>query len=173
VKDRWRVSARLRDVVGLYLDPPERAMVFCVDEKSQIQALNRSQPILSVLPGVRERRSHDCKRNGTTSLFATLDMATGKFIGSLHHRHRSVEFKKFFARVDAEVPADLDMHLICDNYATHKTPAVKRWVGTPPPLPPAFRAHEHIVAQHGTVVRRVDQQEDPPRQPPLGLRART
>jgi len=119
---------KLRDVVGLYLDPPERAMVFCVDEKSQIQALNRSQPILPVLPGVPERRSHDYKRNGTTSLFAALDMATGKVIGSLHHRHRSVEFKKFLIRLDAEVPEELDVHLICDNYATHKTPAVKRWL---------------------------------------------
>ena len=130
---------KLRDVVGLYLDPPERAMVFCVDEKSQIQALNRSQPILPVLPGVPERRSHDYQRNGTTSLFAALDMATGKVIGSLHHRHRSVEFKKFLARVDAEVPADLDVHLICDNYATHKTPAVKRWLERHP------RFHLHFV----------------------------
>lgn len=130
---------KLRDVVGLYLDPPERAVVFCVDEKSQIQALNRSQPILPVLPGVPERRSHDYKRNGTTSLFAALDMATGKVIGSLHRRHRSVEFQKFLARVDTEVPEDLDVHLICDNYATHKTPAVKRWLERHP------RFHLHFV----------------------------
>ena len=130
---------KLRDVVGLYLDPPERAAVFCVDEKSQIQALNRSQPILPVLPGVPERRSHDYKRNGTTSLFAALDMATGKVIGSLHHRHRSVEFKKFLIRLDAEVPEELDVHLICDNYATHKTPAVKRWLERHP------RFHLHFV----------------------------
>jgi transposase len=130
---------KLRDVVGLYLDPPERAVVFCVDEKSQIQALNRSQPILPVLPGVPERRSHDYKRNGTTSLFAALDMATGKVIGSLHRRHRSVEFKKFLARLDTEVPDDLDVHLICDNYATHKTPAVKRWLERHP------RFHLHFV----------------------------
>jgi transposase len=130
---------KLRDVVGLYLDPPERAMVFCVDEKSQIQALNRSQPILPVLPGVPERRSHDYKRNGTTSLFAALDMATGKVIGSLHHRHRSIEFKKFLIRLDTEVPEELDIHLICDNYATHKTPAVKRWLERHP------RFHLHFV----------------------------
>jgi transposase len=130
---------KLRDVVGLYLDPPERAMVFCVDEKSQIQALNRSQPILPVLPGVPERRSHDYKRNGTTSLFAALDVATGKVIGSLHRRHRSVEFKKFLIRVDAEVPEVLDVHLICDNYATHKTPVVKRWLERHP------RFHLHFV----------------------------
>jgi transposase len=130
---------KLRDVVGLYLDPPERAVVFCVDEKSQIQALNRSQPILPVLPGVPERRSHDYKRNGTTSLFAALDMATGKVIGSLHRRHRSVEFKKFLIRVDSEVPEYLDVHLICDNYATHKSPAVKAWLERHP------RFHLHFV----------------------------
>jgi len=130
---------KLRDVVGLYLDPPERAVVFCVDEKSQIQALNRSQPILPVLPGVPERRSHDYKRNGTTSLFAALDMATGKVIGSLHRRHRSVEFKKFLIRVDGEVPEGLDVHLICDNYATHKSPAVKAWLERHP------RFHLHFV----------------------------
>jgi hypothetical protein len=98
---------KLRDVVGLYLDPPERAVVLCVDEKSQIQALNRSQPILPLLPGVAERRRHDYNRHGTTSLFAALDYATGKIVGSLHQRHRSIEFKKFLNKLDAEVPADL------------------------------------------------------------------
>ena len=123
---------KVRDVVGLYLDPPERAMVFCVDEKSQIQALNRSQPILPLLPGTPERRSHDYTRHGTTSLFAALDMATGTIIGSLHRRHRAAEFKKFLDRLDAEVPAELDVHLILDNYATHKTPAIKRWLARHP-----------------------------------------
>ena len=132
---RIELKSRHRALVRPY----ERAMVFCVDEKSQIQALNRSQPILPVLPGVPERRSHDYKRNGTTSLFAALDMATGKVIGSLHRRHRSVEFKKFLARLDTEVPEDLDVHLICDNYATHKTPAVKRWLERHP------RFHLHFV----------------------------
>jgi transposase len=119
---------KVRDVVGVYLDPPERAVVLCVDEKSQIQALNRSQPILPMLPGTPERRSHDYVRHGTTSLFAALDASTGMVIGSLHARHRAVEFKKFLARIDAEVPGDLAVHLVLDNYATHKTPAVKRWL---------------------------------------------
>ena len=113
---------KVRDVVGLYLDPPEKALVLCVDEKSQIQALDRSQPVLPMVPGVPERRSHDYVRAGTTTLFAALEVATGKVIGSLHRRHRAAEFKKFLAKLDKEVPADLEVHLILDNYATHKTP---------------------------------------------------
>jgi transposase len=119
---------KVRDVVALYLDPPERAVVLCVDEKSQIQALNRFQPILPMMPGVPERRSHDYVRHGTTSLFAALDMASGQVIGSLQKRHRAVEFKKFLVQIDDEVPAELDVHLILDNYATHKTPEIKRWL---------------------------------------------
>ncbi len=119
---------KLRDVVGLYLDPPERAVVMCVDEKSQIQALNRSQPILPILPGVPERRSHDYTRHGTTSLFAALDYATGKVTGSTYQRHRSIEFKKFLRTLDSEVPGYLDIHLVLDNYGTHKTPTIKRWL---------------------------------------------
>ncbi|MFI6865253.1 IS630 family transposase [Streptomyces sp. NPDC050421] len=119
---------KVRDVVGLYLDPPERALVLCVDEKSQIQALDRSQPVLPMMPGVPERRSHDYIRAGTTTLFAALEVATGKVIGSLHRRHRAAEFKKFLAKVDKEVPVGLEVHLILDNYATHKTPAVKKWL---------------------------------------------
>lgn len=119
---------KLRDVVGLYLDPPERAVVLCADEKSQIQALNRFQPILPMMPGTPERRSHDYVRHGTTSLFAAIDMASGKVIGSLHRRHRTAEFKKFLERIDAEVPEDLDVHLVLDNYATHKTPEIMRWL---------------------------------------------
>lgn len=119
---------KLRDVVGLYLDPPERAVVLCTDEKSQIQALNRFQPILPMMPGTPERRSHDYVRHGTTSLFAALDMASGKVIGSLHRRHRASEFKKFLEHIDAEVPSELDVHLVLDNYATHKTPAIMRWL---------------------------------------------
>jgi hypothetical protein len=99
--------------------PHERAVVLCTDEKSQIQALNRFQPVLPMMPGTPERRSHDYVRHGTTSLFAALDMATGKVIGSLHRRHRASEFKKFLERIDDEVPVDLDVHLILDNYATH------------------------------------------------------
>jgi len=119
---------KVRDVVGLYLDPPERAVVLCTDEKSQIQALNRFQPILPMMPGTPERRSHDYVRHGTTSLFAAIDMATGKVIGSLHRRHRAREFKKFLERIDTEVPGDLDVHLVLDNYATHKTPDIMRWL---------------------------------------------
>ena len=123
---------KVRDVVGLYLEPPERALVLCIDEKSQIQALDRSAPILPMLPGVPERQTHDYKRSGTTSLFAALDVASGKVIGSLHARHRAVEFKKFLIEIDRQVPADLDVHLILDNYATHKTPAIKRWLAAHP-----------------------------------------
>ncbi|MER5995766.1 IS630 family transposase [Streptomyces viridosporus] len=119
---------KVRDVVGLYLDPPEKALVLCGDEKSQIQALNRSQPVLPMVPGVPGRRSHDYVRAGTTTLFAALEVATGKVIGSLHRRHRAVEFKKFLARLDQEVPAGLEVHLILDNYVTHKTPAIRQWL---------------------------------------------
>jgi transposase len=119
---------KVHDVVGLYLDPPERALVFCVDEKSQIQALDRSQPVLPMMPGVPERQTHDYARYGTTTLFAALDVATGKVIGSLHQRHRAEEFKAFLVKLDKEVPAGLDVHLICDNYATHKTPAIRKWL---------------------------------------------
>ncbi len=119
---------KVRDVVGLYLDPPERAVVLCVDEKSQIQALNRFQPILPMLLGTPERRSHDYVRHGTTSLFAALNTVSGAVIGSLRRRHRASEFRAFLERIDAEVPADLAVHLVLDNYATHKTPAIKRWL---------------------------------------------
>ncbi|MFE5914416.1 IS630 family transposase [Streptomyces wedmorensis] len=129
---------KVRDVVGLYLDPPERALVLCVDEKSQIQALDRSQPVLPMMPGVPERRSHDYVRAGTTTLFAALEVATGKVIGSLHRRHRAVEFKKFLIKLDKEVPADLQVHLILDNYATHKVPAIKTWLLAHP------RSHLHF-----------------------------
>jgi transposase len=119
---------KVKDVVGLYLDPPERALVLCVDEKSQIQALDRSQPLLPILPGTPARMSHDYKRHGTTSLFAALDVASGKVIGGLHARHRAIEFKKFLDQLDHDVPAELEVHLILDNYATHKTPTIQRWL---------------------------------------------
>jgi len=132
--EHWKLSKdplfveKVRDIVGLYLDPPERAMVLCVDEKSQIQALDRSAPTLPVLPGTPARATHDYKRNGTSSLFAALELASGKVIRSLHARHRAIEFKKFLIKIDREVPAELDIHMILDNYATHKTPAIKRWL---------------------------------------------
>ncbi|WP_020129856.1 IS630 family transposase [Streptomyces sp. 303MFCol5.2] len=119
---------KVHDVVGLYMDPPERALVFCMDEKTQIQALDRSQPVLPMMPGVPQRVTHDYVRAGTTTLFAALEVATGKVIGSLHRRHRAEEFKKFLIKLDQEIPADLQVHLILDNYATHKTPAVKTWL---------------------------------------------
>ncbi|MEQ4608304.1 IS630 family transposase [Streptomyces cavourensis] len=119
---------KVHDVVGLYLDPPERALVFCVDEKSQIQALDRSQPVLPMMPKVPQRVTHDYVRAGTTTLFAALEVATGKVIGSLHRRHRAEEFKKFLIKLDREVPDGLEVHLVLDNYATHKTPAIKTWL---------------------------------------------
>ena len=119
---------KVRDIVGLYLDPPDKALVLCVDEKSQIQALDRTQPILPMRPGQAERRSHDYTRNGTTSLFAALDAKTGKVIGQLHRRHRAQEFRKFLDRIEAEVPPEFDVHLILDNYGTHKTRSIQRWL---------------------------------------------
>jgi len=129
---------KVRDIVGLYMDPPDRAIVLCVDEKSQIQALNRTQPLLPMRPGQIERRTHDYKRHGTTSLFAALDVATGTVIGEFHRRHRSVEFRKFLDTIDAAVPGDLDVHLIIDNYGTHKTAAIRRWLAKRP------RFHVHF-----------------------------
>ena len=123
---------KTHDVVGLYLNPPESAVVLCVDEKSQVQALGRSQPAFPMMPGMPEKRTHDYVRNGTTSLFAAFNTADGTVISSLHRRHRSTEFKKFLAKIDQEVPADLDVHLICDNYSTHKSPVVKTWLAAHP-----------------------------------------
>jgi transposase len=123
---------KVHDIVGLYLNPPERAVVMCVDEKSQIQALDRTQPILPLLPGVPERASHDYRRAGTSSLYAALDLTTGKVLGALHRRHRAIEFKKFLQAIDREVPAHLDVHLVLDNSSTHKTPAIKRWLAAHP-----------------------------------------
>jgi transposase len=141
---------KVRDVVGLYLDPPERALVLCVDEKSQIQALDRSAPVLPMMPGMPERRTHDYLRNGVTTLFAALDVATGEVIGSLHRRHRAAEFKKFLAKLDREVPADLDVHLICDNYATHKTPAIQKWLAAHP------RFHLHFTPTSSSWLNQVE-----------------
>jgi transposase len=127
---------KVRDIVGLYMAPPERALVLCVDEKSQIQALDRSQPLLPMRPGQPERRTHDYKRHGTTSLFAALDVATGKVIGRCYPRHRAREFLSFLRAIDANLPDGLDVHLVMDNYATHKTPAIRAWL--------AKRPHWHV-----------------------------
>jgi transposase len=133
-QDVWKLSKdpqfieKVRDVVGLYLNPPERAVVLCVDEKSQIQALDRTAPILPMLPGVPQRATHDYKRAGTSSLYAALDITTGKVIGRLHSRHRAVEFKQFLQTLDREVPGELDVHVVLDNSSTHKTPAIQKWL---------------------------------------------
>src|SRR3954466_15512763 len=123
---------KVRDVVGLYLNPPERAVVLCVDEKSQIQALDRTAPILPMLPGTPQRATHDYKRSGTSSLYAALNLTTGKVIGALHARHRAIEFKKFLQTIDRDVPTELDVHLVLDNSSTHKTPAIHHWLAVHP-----------------------------------------
>jgi transposase len=123
---------KVRDIVGLYLDPPDKALVLCVDEKSQIQALDRTQPLLPLRPGQVERRTHDYVRHGTTSLFAALAVKSGTIIGQCHRRHRAIEFRKFLDRIEAEVPATLDVHLILDNYGTHKAPRIRRWLARHP-----------------------------------------
>ena len=137
-RQTWKLSKdprfidKVRDVVGLYLAPPERAVVLCVDEKSQIQALDRTAPILPMLPGSPERATHDYKRAGTSSLYAALDITTGTVIGALHARHRAIEFKKFLQTIDREVPDDLTVHLVLDHSSTHKTPAIARWLAAHP-----------------------------------------
>ena len=123
---------KVRDIVGLYLNPPERALVLCVDEKSQIQALDRTRPLLPLRPGQAERRTHDYVRHGTTSLFAALDARTGQVIGQCHRRHRALEFRKFLDAIESEVPAELGVHLIVDNYATYKTALIRNWFAKRP-----------------------------------------
>ena len=123
---------KVRDIVGLYLNPPDRALVLCVDEKSQIQALDRTRPLLPLRPGQAERRTHDYVRHGTTSLLAALDARTGQVIGQCHRRHRALEFRKFLDAIESEVLAELDVHLIADNYATHKTALIRNWFANRP-----------------------------------------
>ncbi len=138
------------DVVGLYLNPPEAAVVLCVDEKSQVQALARSQPAFPMMPGMPEKRTHDYVRHGTTSLFAAFNTADGTVISSLHRRHRTVEFKKFLAKIDSQVPADLDVHLVCDNYGTHKSPAIIAWLAAHP------RFHSHYTPTYSSWINQVE-----------------
>jgi transposase len=138
------------DVVGLYHNPPERAVVLCVDEKAQIQALDRSQPVLPMMPGMPERRTHDYYRHGITSLFAAFNIANGTVISQLHRRHRAIEFKKFLIAIDKAVPADLDVHLVCDNYGTHKTPEVHAWLARHP------RFHIHFTPTGSSWINQVE-----------------
>ncbi len=123
---------KVYDIVGLYLNPPEAAVVLSVDEKSQVQALARSQPAFPMMPGMPDKRTHDYARHGTTSLFAALNIADGTVISAVHRRHRATEFKKFLAKIDAEVPDHLDVHVICDNYGTHKHPIINKWLESHP-----------------------------------------
>jgi transposase len=130
----WKLSTdpqfidKVRDICGLYLNPPEAAVVLCVDEKSSIQALDRTAPVLPLLPGTPARRSHDYRRHGTTNLYAALNVASGLVISQLTPRHRAIEFKRFLARIDSQVPAGLEVHVICDNSSTHTTPEIRRWL---------------------------------------------
>jgi transposase len=141
---------KVRDIVGLYMNPPEHALVLCVDEKSQIQALDRTQPLLPMQPGQLERGTHDYKRNGTTSLFAALELKTNRVIGQLHRRHRSLEFRKFLDKIESQVPAELDVHLIVDNYATHKTAIIQKWFAKRP------RFHVHFTPTYGSWINLVE-----------------
>jgi transposase len=141
---------KVRDIVGLYMNPPDHALVFCVDEKSQIQALDRTQPMLPMRPGQLERRTHDYKRHGTTSLFAALDLKTGRVIGQLHRRHRSLEFRRFLDTIEASVPNDLDVHIVLDNYGTHKTALIRKWFAKRP------RFHFHFTPTYGSWINLVE-----------------
>jgi transposase len=156
VSDGFKLSTdpqfvdKVVDVVGLYHHPPERAVVLCVDEKSQMQALDRSQPVMPMMPGMPERRSHDYARHGVTSLFAAFNIADGTVISEIHRKHRAVEFKKFLIAIDKAVPAELDVHLICDNLATHKTPAINDWLAKHP------RFHLHFTPTGSSWINQVE-----------------
>jgi transposase len=141
---------KVRDIVGLYMNPPEHALVLCVDEKSQIQALDRTQPLLPLRPGQVERGTHDYKRHGTTSLFAALELKTNCVIGQLHRRHRSQEFRQFLDTIEANVPAELDVHLVLDNYGTHKTAIIRKWFAKRP------RFHVHFTPTYGSWINLVE-----------------
>ena len=142
--------SKVRDIVGLYIDPPDKALVLCVDEKSQMQALERTQPLLPLRPGLPACRTHDYVRHGTTTLFAALDAKTGRIIGKCYRRHRATEFLKFLRVIDDSVPAELDVHLILDNYSTHKTPAVRRWLARHP------RFHMHYTPTYASWINLVE-----------------
>lgn len=141
---------KVRDIVGLYLNPPDKAVVMCVDEKGQIQALDRTQPLLPMQPGQVERRTYDYERHGTSSLFAALNVATGEVIGRCHQRQRSREFKGFLNTIDQFVPKELAVHVVLDNYATHKTPAIRAWLLKHP------RFHMHFTPTGGSWINQVE-----------------
>lgn len=142
--------AKIVDIVGLYHNPPEKAVVLCTDEKSQVQALDRSQPVLPMVPGTPQRRTHDYARHGVTSLFAAFNVATGEVISDLHRRHRATEFRKFLITIDKAVPDDLDVHIVCDNYATHKTDMINNWLARRP------RFHVHFTPTGSSWVNQVE-----------------
>jgi transposase len=156
LQDSFKLSSdpffvdKVVDVVGLYHDPPDKAVVLCVDEKSQIQALDRSQPVLPMMPGMPERRTHDYLRHGITSLFAAFNIADGTVISELHRRHRAIEFRKFLAAIDKAVPAGLDVHLVCDNYATHNTAEIRTWLARHP------RFHVHFTPTGSSWMNQVE-----------------
>jgi transposase len=141
---------KVRDIVGLYMNPPDHALVLCVDEKSQIQALDRTQPLLPMRPGQLERRTHDYKRHGTTSLFAALELKTSRVIGQLRRRHRSQEFRQFLDLIESQVPAELEVHLVLDNYGTHKTALIRKWFAKRP------RYHLHFTPTYGSWINLVE-----------------
>jgi len=141
---------KVRDVVGLYVNPPEHAVVLCVDEKSEIQALDRTAPLLPMQPGQAERRTHNYKRHGTTSLFAALDVQLGRVLCQTHRRHRSIEFRKFLDHVDSQVPAELDVHIIMDNYGTHKSQMIRNWFAKRP------RFHVHFTPTYSSWLNQVE-----------------
>ena len=143
-------AEKVRDIVGLYLAPPDRALVLCVDEKSQVQALDRTQPLLPLRPGQAERRTHDYARHGTTSLFAALDVRAGTVIGRCLRRHRAAELRRFLDEIDANVPPDLEVHLVLDNSATHKTALIKRWLAKRP------RYHVHFTPTSASWINQVE-----------------
>lgn len=142
---------KVYDIVGLYLDPPESAVVLSMDEKSHVQALARSQPAFPMMPGMPEKRTHDYVRHGTTSLFAAMNVADGTVISSTHRRHRAVEFKKFLTKIDQTVPEHLEVHVVCDNYGTHKSPSVTAWLEKHP------RFHTHFTPTYSSWINQVEQ----------------
>jgi transposase len=141
---------KVRDIVGLYLNPPDRAVVVCLDEKSQVQALNRTEPILPLAPGVPARQSHDYERHGVTSLFAAMDVASGVTISTCHRRHRHQEFLRFLNQIDENLPAGVDIHLVMDNYGTHKVSKVRNWLARHP------RYHVHFTPTSGSWLNLVE-----------------